>query len=298
MQVKKCEGTSVGVTISNYDAKQAQNIEEIKHLLYENKIVIFKDQKMDEKQFCDFSAALGNPVPYLQKNYHHPQYPLIFVSSNVKKDGQQIGVPRTGGYWHSDTAFLEKPIPLTLLYPQLVPQKSRRTTLFIDMEQAWSEMPAELQNRLANLSFIHSGKWRYKVKAEDAGMDIYEILQMIHKVAPPVIHPAVITHPANGRKVIYATRGFTIGVHDMSTDEGNALLEEMFDFVEQPRFIKEFQWSLGDMILWDNRYFAHKAGRLRLAEDPDGGSLDEEETIVYRIIIEDAYPLSSKGQAA
>ena len=44
-----------------------------------------------------------------------------------------MGVARTGGYWHSDTAFLAHPVPLTLLYPQLVPRQTRRTTMFIDL---------------------------------------------------------------------------------------------------------------------------------------------------------------------
>ena len=34
---------------------------------------------------------------------------MIFVSSNVKQDGKQIGVARTGGYWHSDTSFEKEP---------------------------------------------------------------------------------------------------------------------------------------------------------------------------------------------
>jgi taurine dioxygenase len=294
MNIRPCQGNSIGVNITGFDAKHPESIEQIKDLLYKNKIVIFKDQQLSEQQLCDLSMAFGNAVPYLQSNYHHPQYPLIFVSSNVKKDGQSIGVPRTGGYWHSDTAFMEQPIPLTLLYPQIIPKNSRRTTLFIDLQRAYAAMPQDMQQRLAEAQLIHSGKWKYKVRKEDVGLDISEILGLIHKVQPPVSHPAVITHPVTQEKVLYATRGFTVGIKGWDTDSANAFLEEVFAFVEQPQFIEEFQWQLGDIILWDNRFFAHKAGRLALANDPVGGDINtEEETLVYRIIINDGHPLSA-----
>jgi taurine dioxygenase len=288
------EQYGVGVAIEGFDFKQAANVADVKKLLYTKKMVILRSQSFDEQGFCDLSYLLGEPVPYLQKNYHHDGYPLIFVSSNVKKDGQKMGVARTGGYWHSDTAFLEKPVPLTLLYPQIIPKNSRRTTLFIDLQRAYQAMPDKLKQQLDSLKFIHSGKWKYKVRQEDAGLDLSEILQMIHKAQPPVSHPAVITHPVTGQKILYATRGFTVGVEGMSTDDGEALLNEVFDFVEQDQFIVEFQWSLGDIILWDNRFFAHKAGRLAKANDPTEGDIaSEEETMVYRIILNDALPLSA-----
>jgi taurine dioxygenase len=295
MEIIKCNENGIGVKVHGFDAKNPEGARQLLDLLYTNKIVILKDQSLDEKQLCDLSQALGEPIPYLQKNYHHPDFPLIFVSSNIKKEGQSMGVARTGGYWHSDTAFLEQPVPLTLLYPQVIPKNSRRTTLFIDLERAYAAMPTEMQQRLSSLRFIHSGKWKYKVRPEDAGLDISEILAMIHQVQPPVLHPAVISHPVTGQKILYATRGFTVGVEGLDTDSANALLEEVFAFVEQARFITEFQWQLGDIILWDNRFFAHKAGRLAQGSpSAEVGSPVEEDTLVYRIILNDGYPLGAQ----
>lgn len=299
MFVSKHSDQDVGIIVRGFDAKHHVGVDPLKELLYTNKIVVLKDQTLSEQEFCDFSQRLGEPVPYLQQNYHHPQHPLIFVSSNVQKDGRQIGVARTGGYWHSDTSFMDQPVSLTLLYPQIIPKHSRRTTLFIDMQKAFEAMPQEMQHRLASIQFIHSGKWRYKVRKEDVGFDINEILQRIQTSRPAVTHPAVITHPVTGARMLYASRGFTVGVQGMGTDQGQALLDEVLTFVEQPRFVHEFQWALGDIILWDNRFFAHKAGRLAAANDPIGAheTVTEEETLVYRIIIRDGHALSGQAVA-
>ena len=284
----------VGKIISNVDLHKlsANQCKEIVDSVYENKVVIIKNKSLDIGQFNDLSYDFGEPVPYLQSNYHHPDYPLIFVSSNVKSDGKSIGVARTGGYWHSDTAFLDVPIPLTMLYPQIIPHESARTTMFIDLEAAFAALPLSKQLELESLNFVHSGRWKYKVRAEDAGHDISEILSMIDHVQPPVVHPAVITHPKTGRKNLYLTRGFTIGIEGFSGDESDKLLAELFDHIEQDQFVHSFAWELGDLILWDNRFLAHRAGRLEGSGRSDE-EIAEEETMVYRIIIRDGEPLSS-----
>jgi alpha-ketoglutarate-dependent taurine dioxygenase len=45
----------------------------------------------------------------------------------------------------------------------------------------------------------------------------------------------------------------------MSLDEGNALIAELRDFATQPRFVYEHRWSVGDLIVWDNRSTMHCA---------------------------------------
>ncbi|MGD8913599.1 MAG: TauD/TfdA family dioxygenase [Candidatus Thiodiazotropha sp.] len=286
--------TAIGCKVSGIDGLTASpdEIRQIKDLLYQYKIIVLKGQNLSEKQFCDLSARLGLPIPYLQENYHHPNYPLIFVSSNILQNGKKFGVARTGGYWHSDTSFLQEPVALTMLYPQVIPIHSHRTTLYIDLEKALNDMPTRLRSRIENCRFIHSGKWKYKVRETDVGLDLSEILGIIHQVQPPVIHPAIIRHPVTGSEVLFVSRGFTIGIEGKGTDESKELLDEVFDFVEQACFISEFQWELGDIIIWDNRFLTHKAGRLAQANDPVNGDISkEEDTMVYRIIVRDGFPL-------
>ena len=280
----RTETNTIGCSVWDIDTKAIaeHTMREVKDLLYRHRLVVLKDQKLSEQEYCDLASRCGTPVPYLQENYRHPDFPLIFVSSNVKKDGKQIGVPRTGGYWHSDTSFETEPKVLTMLMPKVLPQIFARTTRFVDMAEVYAALPQAIKDRLAGAQFIHSGRWRYKVRPQDAGADIFEILQMIDSVAPPVRHPAVIEHPYTKEKVLYANRGFTVGIADWSTDEATSLLKEIFDFAESAPFVREVRWSMGDIIIWDNRFLSHTSGR-----NPG----PEEETMMYRITLKDAYPL-------
>jgi taurine dioxygenase len=286
----KTEKINFGCSVRDIDAKAVTPAEfaELKDHLYRNRLIVLKDQSLTEQQYCDFANRFGFPVPYLQDNYHHPEYPLIFVSSNVKSDGKQIGVARTGGYWHSDTSFEKVPKVLTMLMPKVLPRNDPRSTKFIDMSEVYAALPQRITDTLVGADLLHSGRYRYKVRPDNVGYDIFEILQFIDMVAPPSRHPAVIEHPHTGEKVLYANRGFTIGIADRTLDESAQVLKEIFDFAETDRFVHEVRWSMGDIIIWDNRFLSHTSGR---------NSGPEEETMMHRITLCDDYPLSG-GQIA
>lgn len=281
MKTEKLDiGCSVhGVTVNSLTPHQ---IVDLKELLYKNRLIVLKDQAVTEQEYCNAAHRLGSPVPYVQDNYHHPDYPLIFVSSNVKRDGKQIGVARTGGYWHSDTSFETDPKFITMLMPKVLPRNFPRSTRFMDMAAVYAALPKTTKKKLAGRDFMHSGRWRYKVRAENAGYDIFEILAAIDQFSPPVRHPAVIEHPYTKEKVLYGNRGFTIGIADASLDESANLLKEIFDFAESERFVREVRWSMGDIIIWDNRFLNHTSGRNEGLE---------EETMMYRITLQDGMPL-------
>lgn len=285
------EPNQIGCSVHGVTAHSIQPSEilQLQDLLYKNRLIVLKDQSLTEQQYCDFAKQMGTPVPYLQTNYHHPEFPLIFVSSNVKSSGKQMGVARTGGYWHSDTSFEQEPKVITMLMPKVLPASHPRSTRFIDMAAVYAALPQATKDKLAGAEFLHSGRMRYKVRPENAGMDIFEILELIDAFAPPVRHPAVITHPYTGEKVLYGNRGFTMGIADRSLDETASLLREIFDFAETDRFIKEVRWSMGDVIIWDNRFLQHGSGR---------NSGPEEETMMYRITSRDAYPLCASQMPA
>ena len=280
----KTEKNHFGCSIHGVDANSVtpEAIAELKKHLYKNRLIVLKNQVASEQQYCDFANRFGFPVPYLQDNYHHPDFPLIFVSSNVKSDGRQIGVARTGGYWHSDTSFEKDPKVLTMLMPKVLPLNHPRSTKFIDMAAVYAALPQAIKEKLAGAELLHSGRYRYKVRADNVGFDIFEILSFIDMVAPPSRHPAIIEHPYTGEKVLYANRGFTIGIADRSLDESANLLKEIFDFAETDQFVREVRWSMGDIIIWDNRFLAHSSGR---------NSGPEEETMMHRITLRDDFPL-------
>lgn len=65
------------------------------------------------------------------------------------------------------------------------------------------------------------------------------------------------THPETRRKALYVNRLMTWTVEDMDRAEGSALLNELFEHIEQDQFIYAHRWRPGDLVLWDNRCTLH-----------------------------------------
>ena len=175
----------IGCSVTGIDAAKATKtqIKKLRDLLYRNRLIVLKDQNLNEAGYCEFAKRFGNPVPYLQDNYHHPEFPLIFVSSNVKKDGKQIGVARTGGYWHSDTAFETDPKFITMLMPKVLPPARAHHPLHrhgrgLCGAAAGDQRPA--RGRAVPAQRPHA----LQDPPQDAGYDIFEILQTIDQLHP------------------------------------------------------------------------------------------------------------------
>jgi alpha-ketoglutarate-dependent 2,4-dichlorophenoxyacetate dioxygenase len=79
---------------------------------------------------------------------------------------------------------------------------------------------------------------------------------MFHKW-PPQHWKSVWTNPVNGREALYiASHVFQIDGYD--EDESVALLDELVAFCTQPEFVYSHNWSVGDVMLWDQRAVMHR----------------------------------------
>ncbi len=102
----------IGAEIHGLDVTQltpeSPEIDVIRDAIYRHKLLVIRGQKLDENSYIAFTRKVGTPQIYFQSNYHHPDHPEIFVSSNIKESGRKVGVARTGNYWHTDCSFQEK----------------------------------------------------------------------------------------------------------------------------------------------------------------------------------------------
>lgn len=250
----------LGVEIAQLDVKlaKAAELRDVLDFVYKKKLVVIRGQSLDRAEYVAFARRLGTPQIYFQDNYHHPEYPEIFVSSNVEENGEKVGVRGTGRYWHTDYQFMPQPLPLTMLMPWVLPP-GRRATYYIDTGRVLRELPVSLRRMVEDRRAIHDGKYRYKVQPSDIDVSIAEIFEQAKSVAPPQAHPAIIEHPITGEKLLYVSRGFTTGLEGLSHEVSGSTLEAIFDFMEQERFVVEQRWEKGDVILWDNRQLLHMA---------------------------------------
>lgn len=232
---------------------------EILALVHRHALVRFKHQQMTVEQYVRFGRELGDIMPYPDERYHHAEYPEVFVSSNVRS--RTMGMARSGYFWHTDLSFTPKPQPLTVLYPQILPE-ARRETLFVEMTRIYAELPQKLRETLDGRTAKHDPALRYKVAHADveAALDLGELLERGRKMFPAPTHPCVITHPVTKAKILYMNEGFTTSIDGLSHEHSQAVLAELFAFINRPEHTRSHAWERGDIIIWDNRQLIHRAG--------------------------------------
>ncbi|MFF3146456.1 TauD/TfdA dioxygenase family protein, partial [Streptomyces sp. NPDC057927] len=267
MRINEQPGTAIGATVEGFDlaTASAADIDALKSTVYTKKIAVLKGQDLSPQEFLELGKRLGRPEIYYEPMYHHPEVREIFVSSNVPENGKQIGVPKTGTFWHADYQFMPDPFGITLIHPQVIPEKNRGT-YFIDMGRAYGRLPEELKKEIGGTYCRHSVRKYFKIRPRDVYRPISEIIEEVERNTPAVLQPTTFTHPMTGETVLYISEGFTVGIEDQ---DGRPLDDELLGrlFEATGQLDETFEhdnihlqgFEQGDLLVWDNRSLIHRA---------------------------------------
>jgi len=110
-----------------------------------------------------------------------------------------------------------------------------------------------MKDRIAGLKVVHSTA----VSMRRAGIEATPENVARWAMTPAKTHNLVWTHKS-GRKslVIGCHASHVVG---MDRAESDALLEELLAWTTQPRFVYRHEWTVGDLVVWDNTGVLHRA---------------------------------------
>ena len=223
----------------------------------EHHVLVFRDLRITPQQQVDFSRRFGPLQIHVLRQFQLPGHPEILVVSNIKENGQPIGLGDAGHYWHSDLSYKELPSLGSMLHAQELPSEGG-DTLFANQHLAWERLPAALKNAVAGLKAEHHYLAKYAELQQRNPWRPNLTPEQIAEVKP-VVHPVVRTHPENGRKALFVSEHFTTRIVDVPEDESRALLDELFRLTTLPELVYRHRWQPHDMVFWDNRSVTHLA---------------------------------------
>jgi taurine dioxygenase len=259
MKVNKI-GKAAGAEILGADLRRLSDEEfrAIKAAFLENHVIAIRDQTLLPGDLVSFSRRFGPLEDQLNAKYTLPDYPDVLILSNDMKDGKPIGLIDGGDYWHSDSSHREKPSTATILYSLKNPRHGGDTE-FANMHLAYETLPDDLKRRIAGLKAIHAvSKMKNKrviiSERRPDWKDHYEQQKSI----PDQVWPMVRTHPETGRKALYVSPRFTVGIEDMTEEEADPILDFLFEHQIRPDFVYRHKWQDGDLVIWDNRCVIHR----------------------------------------
>ena len=256
----------VGTEVSGLDLAQplgAADFETIRRAWLDSTILLFRGQSITPVQQVAFTLLFGELVTYGRSEHALPGHPEVLVLSNMKRDdGEPMGAPVAGRYWHTDGHFLEQPPAASFLYAVEVPANGG-DTLFANMYAAYEALPEATRRRINGrrviISRVQSRPFNYPHKPQ--------VTTEERAAWPDMPQPLVRTHPETGRPALYVGGNVPWRIEGMPHSESDILIPELQAFATQSRFVYVHRWQAGDAILWDNRSAMHRATAYDLLND-------------------------------
>ena len=227
----------------------------------DHSVILLRNQTLSDQDLIAFSRRFGDLEIHIATDHLLKDHPEILLVSNKKEDGKYIGVENAGDEWHSDLSYMDKPSLGSLLYALEISAVGGDTE-WSNMYTAYETLPEETRARIGGLEARHSFNRFRNRRVSIPAAHGKGAREHYEKISPPdVIHPVVRTHPVTGRKALYVSPRFTIGIEGLPEEEGQALLDELIAHAIRREFIYHHKWRLGDLLFWDNRNTLHLACR-------------------------------------
>ena len=254
LEIERLEPT-IGARVHGVDLSTATDaqVRAVRAALAEYKVLFFAGQ---HDLHPDSQIALGRRLGEVTES--HPVVP------GVDREHPEIYAldSSTGGFadiWHTDVTFVRRP-PLGSVLRAVVLPPTGGDTQWADLELAYRSLSEPVQRLADQLVAVHDGtrEFGYYIaqREERTKWEGEEYRALV-----PVAHPVVRVHPETGRKGLFVNPGFVSHIEGVSDAESRYLLDLFYAHITKPEHIVRHRWSVGDVVMWDNRSTVHYANR-------------------------------------
>lgn len=231
---------SIGASITGVDVRRLDTAtySPLRAALLEHGMLVLPGQSLSAEELSAFGKLWGEP-------WNTPNFPPLKGSEYlyaVQNLGKEQVVTEN---WHYDSTYAVCPPAISLLSAHVLPPAGG-DTMWANQYLAYDSLSQGMRKVCDELKAVHRDIGLYKHNGLDE--DPQE----------PAVHPVVRTHPETGRKALF----LSIGVErfeGMTVQESMPLFNFLYAHAVQPHFIYRHQWTLGDLVIWDNRCTMHYA---------------------------------------
>jgi taurine dioxygenase len=219
----------------------------IKALWMENRVVVFRNQKLDDDGLVAFAERFGPLFVHAQSSLLSSRRKEVMELSNLEDAERPVTHELD---WHTDQSYTPQPVFGTILYGLVTPNVGGETH-FADLAGAYASLPESLRARVEGATAVYSAEPRPKVREKPLNAEERARI-------PDCVHPIVRSHPYLNRKSIYLSPLHIRTIGDLPEPDSLALLADLIEHSVQPAHLYRHQWSVGDVVMWDNTSVMHR----------------------------------------
>ncbi|MFT4087032.1 MAG: TauD/TfdA family dioxygenase [Gordonia sp. (in: high G+C Gram-positive bacteria)] len=224
----------------------APQVEAIRLALAANKAIVFigQDHLDDDGQYA-FAELLGEPT------LPHP---------TVRSRGDQLlTIEGAANSWHTDVSFVDRIPKASILRAVTLPKWGGATT-WASTVAAYEQLPDSLRALVDNLWATHSNLYDYVTSdptlSEDESARRSEHYKEFTSAEYQTLHPVVRVHPETGERSLLLGH-FVKEFEGLRPGEFAALYQLLQNRITKLENTFRWNWSLGDVAIWDNRATQH-----------------------------------------
>jgi len=245
-------GTRIRMDVA--DLISGKYAEEIRALLRKRLILVFPDAPVNDAEQVAFSKTIGNFE--LEDGYDEKGSETYRISLDPRESLRAASL-KSSFRWHLDGTTADVPTYASILSAKQVAAEGGQTE-FCNTYAAYEALPDADKALIDDLWAHHSGyamqigtflemSYEHYMRSRTRGADL----------------PLVWRH-RDGRKslVVGSSAEYVLG---MSPHDGLGLLYRLTEWATQPRFVYRHEWSVNDIVMWDNTGTLHRA--IPYAED-------------------------------
>ena len=258
-------GQSLGARVEDIDLSQPlsdENFRQLEQALGKYGVLSYPKQNLSSLQLKEFAERFGKLEINVANAYQDPNLPEVMILSNKVENGKPLGLSDAGQDWHTDMSYSKMIAFTNVLYGIEIPHRdgeSLGNTEFCNMHAAYADLPAELKERLADMTVTHDFAKFWDKMRNEKGSSRPPLTDAQRKAKPPVSHPIFLTHPITSKKVLYANPGYSMRINELSEEESTSILAFLSEHQLQTKYQYRHRWSVGDVLMWDNMGTLHNA---------------------------------------
>lgn len=248
--VKKL-GATVGAEVIGADCDRLLHDEAFPawclEALEANGALVFRGLHIDDETQVAFSKKLGR-VEVFGKG----ERPEIFRVSLDPVKNPRADYLRGTFHWHIDGATEDIPIMASVLSAHATAESGGETE-FASTYAAYDDFTDDEKQRYKRVRVVHSFEAAQRLVHPNPSREELSMWQS----RPSKEHPLVWRHRSGRHSLVLgATASHVVG---MDADEGRSLLADLLVRATAPDGVFRHSWTVGDMVIWDNRGVMHRA---------------------------------------
>jgi alpha-ketoglutarate-dependent taurine dioxygenase len=223
----------------------------LRELLEQSGVLVFPKIGFTHDEQVEFTKTLGTFAPEMHdkgdKDTVHP------ITLDEKINPTSAAYLKGSLFWHIDGTMNERPILASLLQCEKPSPKGTGNTGFANTYAAYEALPEEKKAEFESYRVRH-GAWATLFYYDpEPSPEMLERMQSIGDVELPLVW----SHKSGRKSLVIGNTAHSIVGKDHF--ESARILNWLRNWSTQEEFSLSYEWSVGDLVIWDNTGTMHRA---------------------------------------